>query len=356
MGEIMQQFKQGLSGVTIIKEKGIWQGNATDDLDAFDSKCDEALGDKAVLMATLSNYNLDVIFKVPISDTNHDNSILDNSVEEMYYSKKLTFNPVLDIKITRQAFGLSILNPISEQLLVPPTPVKIEIPSKLPKVRLRLCLATSVLERLEAINGRTFTINGTKYPMTRITSNPIVPYKENIQTPVITPNLKIKVIQMRPLVLGLEMLQAYDRTSLSAHQLCRKISWYRKIWLKKALYGMKQAPRAWYDMLSGFLLSQQFSKGALDPILFTRKEGKDILMTKHALEILKKYDMDSSDSVDSLMVDKTKLDEDLKRKIVNHTHYRVSSMTYRKAPPCNKTDLLIPKRTQEKVLLAVPSS
>nr|GFA85107.1 retrovirus-related Pol polyprotein from transposon TNT 1-94 [Tanacetum cinerariifolium] len=35
--------------------------------------------------------------------------------------------------------------------------------------------------------------------------------------------------------------------------------------LKKALYGFKQAPRAWYDMLSSFLLSQDFSKGSVDP-------------------------------------------------------------------------------------------
>ncbi|GKE65373.1 retrovirus-related pol polyprotein from transposon TNT 1-94 [Tanacetum coccineum] len=50
--------------------------------------------------------------------------------------------------------------------------------------------------------------------------------------------------------------------------------------LKKALYGLKQAPRAWYDMLSSFLLSQKFSKGAGNPTLFTRKEGKDILMVQ----------------------------------------------------------------------------
>ncbi|GJU27432.1 retrovirus-related pol polyprotein from transposon TNT 1-94 [Tanacetum coccineum] len=30
--------------------------------------------------------------------------------------------------------------------------------------------------------------------------------------------------------------------------------------LKKALYGLKKAPRAWYDMLSSFLISQHFSK------------------------------------------------------------------------------------------------
>ncbi|GKA48975.1 retrovirus-related pol polyprotein from transposon TNT 1-94 [Tanacetum coccineum] len=40
--------------------------------------------------------------------------------------------------------------------------------------------------------------------------------------------------------------------------------------LKNALYGLKQAPRVWYDMLSSFLISQHFSKGAVDPTLFTR--------------------------------------------------------------------------------------
>ncbi|GKF48284.1 retrovirus-related pol polyprotein from transposon TNT 1-94 [Tanacetum coccineum] len=35
--------------------------------------------------------------------------------------------------------------------------------------------------------------------------------------------------------------------------------------LKKALYGLKHAPRAWYDMLSSFLISNDFSKGSVDP-------------------------------------------------------------------------------------------
>nr|GFC18914.1 retrovirus-related Pol polyprotein from transposon TNT 1-94 [Tanacetum cinerariifolium] len=48
--------------------------------------------------------------------------------------------------------------------------------------------------------------------------------------------------------------------------------------LKKALYRLKQAPRAWYDMLSRFLLDNNFSKGAVDPTLFTRKIGKHILL------------------------------------------------------------------------------
>ncbi|GJU95629.1 retrovirus-related pol polyprotein from transposon TNT 1-94 [Tanacetum coccineum] len=104
--------------------------------------------------------------------------------------------------------------------------------------------------------------------------------------------------------------------------------------LKKALYGLKQAPRAWYDLLSKFLLSQEFSKGTVDPTLFIRRQGKDILLisqsprgifinqSKYALESLKKYGMESSDPVDTPMVEKSKLDEDTQGKVIDLTHYR----------------------------------
>nr|GEZ23602.1 retrovirus-related Pol polyprotein from transposon TNT 1-94 [Tanacetum cinerariifolium] len=92
--------------------------------------------------------------------------------------------------------------------------------------------------------------------------------------------------------------------------------------LKKALYGLKQAPRVWYDMLSSFLISQDFSKGSVDPTLFIRKEGKELLLSKYALESLKKYAFDSCDPVDTPMVEKSKLDEDKEGKGVDPSHYR----------------------------------
>ncbi|GJS14695.1 hypothetical protein Tco_0409167 [Tanacetum coccineum] len=61
--------------------------------------------------------------------------------------------------------------------------------------------------------------DGTKCPMTRITSTPIVSPKETSQTHVITSNLEIKVVQNRPLVLGLGLLRAHNQAALSAHQL-----------------------------------------------------------------------------------------------------------------------------------------
>ncbi|GJT14674.1 putative ribonuclease H-like domain-containing protein [Tanacetum coccineum] len=89
--------------------------------------------------------------------------------------------------------------------------------------------------------------------------------------------------------------------------------------LKKALYGLKQASHAWYDELSKFLMSTRFSKGVVDPTLF---------ISKYALEILKKYGLDSSTLVDTPMVKKMKLDEDRQGKLVDPTrfHGMVSSL------------------------------
>nr|GEX01162.1 retrovirus-related Pol polyprotein from transposon TNT 1-94 [Tanacetum cinerariifolium] len=50
--------------------------------------------------------------------------------------------------------------------------------------------------------------------------------------------------------------------------------------LKKALYGHKQAPRAWYDELSTFLVSKGFSKGSINPTFFITKHKGDILLVE----------------------------------------------------------------------------
>ncbi|GKD31064.1 retrovirus-related pol polyprotein from transposon TNT 1-94 [Tanacetum coccineum] len=147
--------------------------------------------------------------------------------------------------------------------------------------------------------------------------------------------------------------------------------------LKKALYGLKQAPHAWYDMLSCFLISQHFSKGAVDPTLFTRQAGNELLQVQiyvddiifastntamcnefanhmttkfkmsmigqmsfflglqisqcpkgifinqsyYASEIVKKYGLVSTDSVNTPMVEKNKLDDDLQGTQVDATLY-----------------------------------
>nr|GEW90078.1 hypothetical protein [Tanacetum cinerariifolium] len=159
--------------------------------------------------------------------------------------------------------------------------------------------------------------------------------------------------------------------------------------IKKALYGLKQAPRAWYDMLSSFLVSQDFSKGSVDPILFIRRNGNDLLLvqryvndlifaastpelcdlfakimcskfkmsmmgkisfflglqisqsprgifinqSKYAFESLKKHGFESFDPVDTPIVEKSKLDEDKEGKAVDPSHYHGSA--YRKVLTCD---------------------
>ena len=50
--------------------------------------------------------------------------------------------------------------------------------------------------------------------------------------------------------------------------------------LKKALYRLKQAPRAWYDMLSQFLLNNGFSRGKVDNTLFTLHKNNKLLLVQ----------------------------------------------------------------------------
>jgi hypothetical protein len=50
--------------------------------------------------------------------------------------------------------------------------------------------------------------------------------------------------------------------------------------LDKALYGLHQAPRAWYDTLSTYLLENDFKRGTIDKTLFTKRVKKDILLVQ----------------------------------------------------------------------------
>ncbi|GKF20742.1 retrovirus-related pol polyprotein from transposon TNT 1-94 [Tanacetum coccineum] len=98
--------------------------------------------------------------------------------------------------------------------------------------------------------------------------------------------------------------------------------------LKKALYGLKQAPRAWYDMLSSFLISQDFSKGLVDPTLFIRKEGKELLLAQvYVDEIIFAASTPELYNLFAKIIgyshgEKSKLDEDKEGKVVDPSHYR----------------------------------
>jgi hypothetical protein len=48
--------------------------------------------------------------------------------------------------------------------------------------------------------------------------------------------------------------------------------------LPKALYRLKQAPRAWYECLRDFLITNGFKVGKADPTLFTKIVANDLFV------------------------------------------------------------------------------
>ncbi|GJY52410.1 putative ribonuclease H-like domain-containing protein [Tanacetum coccineum] len=69
--------------------------------------------------------------------------------------------------------------------------------------------------------------------------------------------------------------------------------------VEKALYGLHQAPKAWYETLSTYLLNNEFQRGKIDKTLFIKrhkglqvqqkKDGIFISQDKYVGEILKKF-------------------------------------------------------------------
>nr|GEX91189.1 putative ribonuclease H-like domain-containing protein [Tanacetum cinerariifolium] len=48
----------------------------------------------------------------------------------------------------------------------------------------------------------------------------------------------------------------------------------------KALYGLHQAPRAWYETLANYLLENGFQRGKIDQTLFIKRQNGDILLVQ----------------------------------------------------------------------------
>ncbi|GJS00076.1 retrovirus-related pol polyprotein from transposon TNT 1-94 [Tanacetum coccineum] len=50
--------------------------------------------------------------------------------------------------------------------------------------------------------------------------------------------------------------------------------------LKKALYVLKQAPKAWYDRLKSFLIKHEYNMGMVDNTLFTKKKSSNLIIVQ----------------------------------------------------------------------------
>ncbi|GKB87835.1 putative ribonuclease H-like domain-containing protein [Tanacetum coccineum] len=50
--------------------------------------------------------------------------------------------------------------------------------------------------------------------------------------------------------------------------------------VEKTLYGLHEAPRAWYETLSTYLIENRFRRGTIDKTLFIKKDKSDILLVQ----------------------------------------------------------------------------
>nr|GEU57136.1 hypothetical protein [Tanacetum cinerariifolium] len=84
--------------------------------------------------------------------------------------------------------------------------------------------------------------------------------------------------------------------------------------VEKALYGLHQAPRAWYETLSTYLLDNGFQRGEIDKTLFIKRHKGDILLVQVY--------------VDDIIFGSTKKDEDGEEVDVHMYRSMIGSLMY----------------------------
>ncbi|GKA55874.1 putative ribonuclease H-like domain-containing protein [Tanacetum coccineum] len=112
--------------------------------------------------------------------------------------------------------------------------------------------------------------------------------------------------------------------------------------VEKALYGLHQAPRAWYETVSTYLLDNEFQRGKIDKTLFIKrsramhlrmqqkKDGIFISQDKYVGEILKKFGFTEVKTASTPMETQKPLlkDEDGKEVDVHMYRSMIGSLMY----------------------------
>ncbi|GJV27880.1 putative ribonuclease H-like domain-containing protein [Tanacetum coccineum] len=119
-------------------------------------------------------------------------------------------------------------------------------------------------------------------------------YQMDVKSAFLYGKIKEEVYVYQPL--GFEDLNFPDRVSK----------------VEKALYGLHQAPRAWYETLSTYLLDNGFQRGKIDKTLFMRRDKDDILL-------IQVY-------VDDIIFGSTKKSFCIEFEKMMHTKFQMSSM------------------------------
>ncbi|GKA59191.1 putative ribonuclease H-like domain-containing protein, partial [Tanacetum coccineum] len=86
----------------------------------------------------------------------------------------------------------------------------------------------------------------------------------------------------------------------------------------KSLYGLHQAPRAWYETLAKYLLDNGFYRGKIDQTLFIKKQKGDILLVQVYVDDIifgsTKREVTSEEKEDGIFISQDKYVADIMRK------------------------------------------
>nr|GEW02423.1 copia protein [Tanacetum cinerariifolium] len=371
----------------------------TDDLDAFDSNCDEAPSASAVMMAKLSSYDLNLLSDVPNHDTYLDNQIIDQimiSYEQylketetmvvqdtsssaqqdeliMYVIEEMTNQLAKSNKIHSLKQQLNAIIGSHKTLSTTVDVFKMESkekedkyideiiklekqnkaldndPSKLkPKADIKIFVGYAPAKKdYQIYNKRTHLIIETIHvEFDKLTTMASEQFGSGPELQLMTPQNN----QFRTCV---------DPPSTTPYVLPTKNDWdllfqpmfdeyfnpppIKQNEFRGVLKNKERLVAKGYRQEKGIDYEESFAHVArIEEIkifianttnknmtIYQMDVKKEFLngelhkevYTTFALEILKKYGMDSSDSVDTPMVDIIKLDEDLQGKTIDPTHY-----------------------------------
>ncbi|GKE26016.1 putative ribonuclease H-like domain-containing protein [Tanacetum coccineum] len=85
--------------------------------------------------------------------------------------------------------------------------------------------------------------------------------------------------------------------------------------VEKALYGLHQAPKAWYETLSIYLLDNEFQRGKIDKTLFIKRHKDDILLMSSMGELTFFLGLQVQQKKDGIFIIQDKYVEEILKKL-----------------------------------------
>ncbi|GJS11897.1 hypothetical protein Tco_0368693 [Tanacetum coccineum] len=349
---------EGQSTQTVITHNAAYQA---DDLDAYDSDCDELNSAKVALMANLSHYGSDALAEVHNHD-NMNNNVVNQAVQMMPSSQQSNVVNHSETEITSDSNIIPYSQYVieSQQATVQKSNSSAQqddlILSVIEQLKTQVANCTKTNLENKSVND-TLTAELERYKeqvkVLKEGQNVDLRSKDNVSDTcaqsveidllkqTLSEHLKEKESLLQTVTLQKKDFKKIDYAALNQlykdfptrFVLQTELSAEQAFWSQNSVNSSeptlsirptnvevpKELPKV--SMVNTSLKKLKHHLPNFDVISQSPK-GIFINQSKYALESLKKYGFDSCDPVDTPMVEKSKLDEDKEGKAVDPSHYR----------------------------------